>query len=127
MSDFGRCRTVTARQPHTCGLCGGAIAVGESHVHWTGRYEGEWTANRYHSDCHEWGSANLKTTEDWSIEPGEYLRGRGLRTGYCVMCYEPCTDDERCPFCVSQLCPACRAEHQFCDDCAAPLAAASAP
>lgn len=56
---------VKARKQHRCDLCGEAIAIGETHRHWTGKDGGEFMSSRQHLECLAVTVADRWDAIDW--------------------------------------------------------------
>lgn len=53
MSDCGEGKWVTGIKPHSCAACFAAIAKGEKHYHFKGKWGGDWQDWRMHWECFE--------------------------------------------------------------------------
>lgn len=51
MTEFQTQRTLTARKPHKCFLCGADIQIGEKYVRYSGKYDGDFFDQCFHTDC----------------------------------------------------------------------------
>jgi len=51
MTEFQAQRTLTARKPHKCFLCGADISTGEKYVRYSGKYDGDFFDQCFHTDC----------------------------------------------------------------------------
>ena len=67
MTDFGELKHPVAAKDHRCGWCGQAIAKGEKHAHYVGKWEGEFQNWRMHAECYE----AFDDSGDESFMPGE--------------------------------------------------------
>lgn len=71
-TDFGDNTFPTARKTYRCEWCGELIKVGERHVKFSGKWEGEFQNWRMHSECH---SATSKDDLSEGFTPYEHDRG----------------------------------------------------
>ena len=53
MTDFGNTMRPVARKEYKCAWCLGPILRGEQHVHFVGKWEGEFQNWRMHNECEE--------------------------------------------------------------------------
>lgn len=74
MSDFGTALEVVGRKEHRCEWCGEAIAEGETHFHYKGRFWGDWQDWRMHPECYAIHN-NEDPYGDGSFEPYNNPRG----------------------------------------------------
>lgn len=71
MSDFHSFRISTARNPHTCSLCGQEISKGEHYARWTGKWCGDFYNNYFHLSCQDLVQEYIGLTfgeEEWSSD-----------------------------------------------------------
>lgn len=70
---FGEYRTVTKpRKSHKCEWC--HQAIDSDHLHFIGKFEGEFQSWRIHKDCRKPMEASGQYEDDYSICPGPHVR-----------------------------------------------------
>jgi hypothetical protein len=62
--EFFHVATVTARKPHKCDECGGALQPGQRYERSSGKWEGDWSTHR---SCLQCGEITAEFGEDYAF------------------------------------------------------------
>lgn len=72
-TDFNSNTAPVARKVHRCEWCGEPIPIGEKHVKFSGKWEGDFQSWRMHPECYEAAGQDDEISEGFS--PYEHERG----------------------------------------------------